>query len=247
MDYELGGNAALTIASSSGLGKASATALAREGVDLVVNGRDPAKLETAVEELRDVSTGEVVGNRGDITDPQDVTDLVETTVEEFGRLDHLVTSAGGPPRRRFAETTDEDWYDSYDLLVMSVVRVVRESLPHLREDGGTVVSITSRRTKEATPSNVLSSSVRMCIPGLMKALSRDFAPDVRANTVRPGPFKTPRNEPETWDSKREPIPLDRVGEPREFGDVVAFLCSERSSYLTGASVPVDGGWSHSTL
>lgn len=247
MDYGLDGNVALTTASSSGLGKASAKALAKEGANVVVNGRDQSKLDAAVEEIREVGTGRVIGKRGDITDPQDIVAIVEATVEEFGRLDHLVTSTGGPPRRRFVETTDEDWYASYDLLVMSVVRVIRESLPHLQTDGGTIVNVTSRRTKEATPSNVLSSSVRMCVPGLMKALSRDLAPDIRVNTVRPGPFKTPRNDPDTWEDKRNPIPLDRVGEPREFGDVVAFLCSNRSSYLTGASIPVDGGATHSTL
>lgn len=247
MDLGLAGNAALVTASSSGLGKASATALAREGADVLVNGRDPAKLDAAVAEIDEVATGDVVGKRGDITDPDDIADLVAAAVDEFGRLDHLVTSAGGPPRRRFDEATDEDWYGSYDLLVMSVVRVVREALPHLRQDGGTIVSITSRRTKEPSPSNVLSSAVRTCVPGLVKTLSRELAPEVRANTVRPGPFKTPRNDPETWERKREPIPLDRVGEPPEFGDVVAFLSSERSSYLTGASVPVDGGASRSSL
>lgn len=247
MDLELEGNVALTIASSSGLGKASAKSLAKEGADVVVNGRDEAKLDDAVEEIRNVASGHVFGKQGDITDPADITDLVETTVAEFEGIDHVVTSAGGPPRLRFEETDDDDWYGSYDLLVMSVVRVIHEALPHLREDGGTVVSITSRRTKEATPSNVLTSSVRMCIPGLMKALSRDLAPEVRLNTVRPGSHKTPRNPAETWESKREGVPLDRLGEPHEFGDGVAFLCSSRSSYLTGASIPVDGGSSHATL
>jgi NAD(P)-dependent dehydrogenase (short-subunit alcohol dehydrogenase family) len=247
MDYGIAGNAALTIASSKGLGKASATSLAKEGVDVVINGRDEEALAAAVEEIREVATGEVVGKQGDITDPADVAALVETTVSEFGRMDHLVTSTGGPPRRGFEETDDDDWYGAYDLLVMSVVRTVRASLPYLREDGGTIVCITSRRTKEASPTNVLSSSVRMCVPGLMKVLSHELAPEIRINTVRPGSYKTPRNPPETWDEKAKASPLGRVGEPSELGDAVAFLSSDRSSYLTGASIPVDGGASHSTL
>lgn len=247
MDLELAGNAALTIASSSGLGKASATALAREGANVVVNGRDPEKLEAAVEEIREVATGDVVGTRGDITDPNDIAALVETTVSEFGGMDHLVTSTGGPPRRRFEEASDDDWYQAYDLLGMSVVRSIRDSIPHLREGKGTVVCITSRRTKEATHNNILSSAVRMTVPGIMKALSRDLAPDIRINTARPGSYKTPRNADADWENKRKPIPLGRGGEPMEFGDVVAFLCSGRSSYLTGASIPIDGGVSHATM
>jgi len=247
MDFGLADNAALTIASSSGLGKASAKRLAEEGANVVVNGRDQETLDEAVAEIREVASGRVVGQQGDITDPDDITALVDTTVEEFGGIDHVVTSAGGPPSLRFEETDDDDWYESYDLLVMSVVRVIREALPSLRDGGGTVVSITSRRTKEATPSNVLTSSVRMCVPGLMKALSRDLGPEVRLNTVRPGSHKTPRNPADTWESKREGVPLERLGDPGEFGDVVAFLSSSRSSYLTGASIPVDGGSSSSTL
>ncbi|UWG46341.1 Short-chain alcohol dehydrogenase [Halanaeroarchaeum sp. HSR-CO] len=247
MDYGLEGNAGLVLASSRGLGKASATALANEGVNVVVNGRDEDTLATTVAELRETARGDVVGVTGDITDLAAIETLVETTVAEFGGIDHLVTSAGGPPRQGFESVTDEEWYAAYDLLVMSVVRSIRASLPHLRESSGTIVNITSRRTKEATPSNVLSSSVRMAIPGLMKALSRDLAPEIRINTVRPGPFKTSRNDPESWERKRQPVPLDRVGEPGEFGDVVAFLCSERSSFVTGASIPVDGGASHATL
>lgn len=245
MDFELEGTTALTIASSSGLGKASATALAREGANVVVNGRDQSKLDSAVEEIQSVATGEVIGKRGSITNPGDIAEIVDATVDEFGQLDHLVTSAGGPPRRRFAETADDEWYEAYDLLVMSVVRTIRESLPYLEDGGGSIVNVTSRVTKEPRPSNILSSSVRSCVPGLMKALSRELAPDVRINTVRPGPYKTPRNDPETWEDKRKAIPLNRLGESREFGEVVAFLCSERSSYLTGASIPVDGGASHS--
>jgi molybdenum cofactor synthesis domain-containing protein len=114
-------------------------------------------------------------------------------------------------------------------------------------DGGTIVCITSRRTKEASPANILSSAVRMCIPGIMKALSRDLAPAVRVNELRPGPFTTPRNDPSTWDRKRQSIPLDRLGDPLEFGQVVAFLSSPRSGFLTGASIPVDGGSTHATL
>lgn len=120
----------------------------------------------------------------------DIIRLVERTVEEFGGMDHLVTSAGGPPSGPFLETTDEDWYDAFDLLVMSVSRLVRESVEHLQaDDGGTIVNITSRRVKEAISSLVLSNSVRMGVIGLEKTLSRELAPEVRANAILPVPMK----------------------------------------------------------
>lgn len=248
MDFDVDGNVALGTASSSGLGKASMRCLAEHGADVVLNGRDPEKLETAVESLRETASGSVVGIQADLTNPGAVEDLVADVIDEFGGLDHLVTSSGGPPRRSFGGATDDDWYDAYDLLVMSAVRTIRAARPHLEaDDGGTIVCITSRRTKEASPTNILSSAVRMGIPGIVKALSRDLAPAVRVNEVRPGPFKTPRNDPETWEEKRQGIPLDRLGDPVEFGQVVAFLSADSSSYLTGASVPVDGGWTHATL
>ncbi|AUV82873.1 oxidoreductase [Salinigranum rubrum] len=261
MDLEIEGNAALVTASSSGLGKASAKALAREGVNVVVNGRDDERLSAAAAEIRDVASGEVVAQSGDITDPEDVSALVETTVEAFGGLDHLVTSAGGPPPGSFLDTDDEDWYDAYELLVMSVVRLAREAAPHLREDGGTIVTITSRSVKEALDDLVLSNSVRMSVIGLEKTLSKEFAPEVRANAVLPGAHETARIrelvearvERGEADSYEEGVaawannPLERVGDPMELGDTVAFLSSPRSGFITGAAVPIDGGSSGSNL
>ncbi|MFB6102229.1 MAG: SDR family oxidoreductase [Haloplanus sp.] len=257
MDLGLDGDAALVSASSSGLGKASAAALAAEGANVVINGRDPDRLDAALADVRDAATGEVVAVQGDLTDPDDVTNLVNRTVDEFGGLDHLVTSAGGPPSGPFLDTDDEDWYDAFDLLVMSVVRLVREAAPHLRAgDGGTIVNIASGSVKEAIDGLVLSNSVRMSVIGLEKTLSEELAPDVRANAVLPGTHETPRIEelveqgvergdyPDYETGVEERVagnPLERIGQPEEFGDVVAFLSSDRASYVNGAAVPVDGG------
>ena len=256
MDLNIEGNAALVTASSSGLGKASAKALAREGVDVVINGRDEERLDEAKSEIEEVATGEVVAQPGDLTDEDDVATLVETTVDEFGRLDHLVTSEGGPPSGPFLDIEDEDWYEAYDLLVMSVVRLAREAAPHLREDGGgTIVTITSRSVKEAIDSLVLSNSVRMGVIGLEKTLSKEFAPEVRANAVLPGPHETARIrnlvdqavERGDYDSYEEGIddwaanPLERIGDPMELGNTVAFLSSPLSGYVNGTAIPIDGG------
>ena len=262
MDYQIGGNTALVTASSSGLGKASAQALASEGADVVVNGRNENRLDEATEDLRAIAEGEILAVRGDLTDSDDIKRLVDRTVEEFGGIDHLVTNAGGPPSGSFLETDDEDWYDAFDLLVMSVVRLVRQAAPHLREDGGTIVTITSRSVKEAIPSLVLSNSVRMSVVGLEKTLSKELAPEVRSNAVLPAPHETARQQEliqaavdrgehdsyeEGLSAKGDGNPLGRIGDPMELGDVVAFLSSERSSFLNGVAVPVDGGQGASNL
>jgi 3-oxoacyl-[acyl-carrier protein] reductase len=262
MDLDIEGNVALVTASSSGLGKASATALAREGANVAINGRDGDRLAEAAEEIREVASGEVVTCAGDLTERDDVEALVAATVDEFGRLDHLVTSAGGPPRRHFPETTDDDWYHAYDLLVTSVVRAVRTAAPHLRDGGGTIVNITSCVVKEATPTNVLSSSVRMAVIGLEKTLSTELAPEVRANAVLPGSHRTPRitdgleeaidrdeydSMDDALDARAEGIPVGRIGDPMELGDTVAFLSSPRSGFINGQAITLDGGSGASNL
>ncbi|MFB6300549.1 MAG: SDR family oxidoreductase [Halobacteriales archaeon] len=265
MDLDIEGNAALITASSSGLGKAAATALAREGVDVVVNGRDADRLAEAVTDIETAAADgvSIVGQPGDLTDRGDIEALVDRTIEEFGRLDHLVTSAGGPSRMRPLEPDDEDWYYAFDMLVMGVVRAVREAVPHLRDDGGgTVVSITSRVTKEATPSNVLSSAVRMAVIGYEKTLSKELAPDIRANAVLPGAHETPRltdgwekaierGDYESFEEARAArstgIPVDRPGDPMELGDMVAYLSSPRAGFINGQAIVIDGGSGSATF
>lgn len=263
MDLDIEGNAGLVTASSSGLGKAAAKALAREGVNVVVNGRETDRLEAAVREIKTVATGDVIGQAADITEKEAVEELVQGTVDEFGSIDHLVTSAGGPPPFRPLEANDEEWYAAFDLLVMSVVRTVREAAPHLRADGGgTIVNITSRTVKEASPGNVLSSAVRMGVIGFEKTLSKDLAPAVRANAVLPGGHETPRiteiiedavergnvkNYEAGLDKRTEIIPVNRLGDPMELGNLVAYLSSPRSGYINGQAVMIDGGSGASTL
>lgn len=262
MDLDIGGNAALVTASSSGLGKASATALAREGVDVVVNGRDADRLEAAAAEIEGTATGSVVAHRGDITDRDDVEAMVDRVVDEFGRFDHLVTSAGGPPPLTFLESEEADWDAAYELLLKSVVRLTHRAAPHLKADGGgSIVNITSRSTKEAMPTNVLSSAVRTGVVSLEKVLSRELAPEVRVNAVLPGAHETPRiaeifeaaverGDYDSYEAARDDrartIPLRRLGDPVEFGNVVAFLSSPRAGDLTGQAIMIDGGQSSST-
>ncbi len=264
MDLDIEGNVALTTASNSGLGFAAARALVREGVNVVINGRDTDKLAAAKADLEAEAVGDadVVAVEGDITVEEDIDALVETTLDEFGRLDHLVTSAGGPPSGAFLDTDDEDWEHAYELLVMSVVRLARKCAEPLQAgDGGTIVTITSRSVKEAIDGLVLSNSVRMSVIGLEKTLSKELAPDVRANAVLPGPHETSRitdlveqaMERGEYDSYEEGLddwagnPLGRVGDPMELGNTVAFLSSPKAGFITGQSIVIDGGAGNANL
>lgn len=263
MNLGIKGDSALILASSSGLGKASAEALIKEEVNVIINGRNKDRLEKSLKELHGLGKGKVVGQVGDITKRSDISKLVDRTVEEFGGLDHLVTCAGGPPSKTFMETTEEQWYHSFDLLVMSVVRAVKESIPYLKEsNNGTIVNITSLSVKEAIESLVLSNSVRMAVIGLMKTLSKELGPDIRVNAILPGPHETNRiknlieegMERGDFESYQEgleywskDIPLNRIGKPHELGEMVTYLCSKKCSYINGTAIPIDGGASRSNL
>ena len=263
MDLEIRGNTAIVTASTSGLGRAAAAAFVREGANVVINGRDEERLADAVEAIGDEGDGSVVGVQGDITDARTPDRLVRTAIDEFGTVDHLVTSAGGPPSGTVLDLPEEEWHDTFELLVMSVVRLIRVAADPLRSDGGgTVVHITSRAVKEAVTTNPLSSSVRMAVIGLEKTLSRELAPDVRVNAVLPGAHETPRirelaeqaverGEYESIEDelaeRSESIPVGRLGDPRELGDTVVYLSSPRAGFINGTTVTIDGGQSRSTL
>jgi NAD(P)-dependent dehydrogenase (short-subunit alcohol dehydrogenase family) len=256
MELGLDGNAALVTAGSSGLGLASAEALAAEGAHVAVCGTTPAHIDAARATLEATGDGDVLAVKADITDRDAVEGFVAETVDVFGGLDHVVTSAGGPPSGRFLDIDDSDWYDAYDLLVMSVVWTTRAAYPHLAEAEGSVVNITSGSVKEVIDGLVLSNAVRRGVIGLMKTQSHEWAPEVRVNAVLPGAHATSRitdlveqgverGEYESLeaglDDWGEDVPLERVGDPDELGATVAWLCSEAASYVTGTAVPVDGG------
>jgi NAD(P)-dependent dehydrogenase (short-subunit alcohol dehydrogenase family) len=256
MDLGLDGDAALVTAGSSGLGLASAEALARAGCHVAVCGTTPEHVDSARETLEATGDGEVLAREADITEKDAVEAFVDATVEQFGGLDHVVTSAGGPPSGSFMEMDDDDWYDAYDLLVMSAVWTTRAAYPHLADGGGTITNITSRSVKEVIDDLVLSNSVRRAVIGLMKTQSREFAPDVRVNAVLPGAHETSRisdlveqaverGDFETYEAGlaawSEGNPMERVGDPHELGETVAWLASDAASYVNGVALPIDGG------
>lgn len=257
MDLGLKDRVALVAASSQGLGKAVAVALAREGVKLSLFARRAEAIEAAAAEIRKAAGVDVLARAADVTNCDAVRRLVAKTMERFGRIDICVTNAGGPPSKSFAETTPEDWTAAVELNLMSVVSLAREVLPGMQKQRwGRLITITSVAVKQPIDGLILSNSVRSAVSGLVKTLANEYGKhNVTVNNVCPGYTRTERltglaarvaeNEgaaredvEQRWTSQ---VPLGRLGEPEEFANVVAFLASERASYITGASIAVDGG------
>ncbi len=257
MDLGLDDRSVLVTAGTSGLGLGAARACAREGADVTVCSRTRENRERAADMLSDLGDGTVTTVAADITDRSDIERAVETAVAETGGLDHVVTSAGGVPPGTIAELGDDDWADAVDLLLMSLVWTLNASQPHLRDStGGSLVAITSTSVREPIAGLALSNVVRRSVIGLIKTAARELAPEVRANAVLPGPFDTPRiqnlieadladEEYETREAAQaawtSDVPLGRLGDPIELGDTIAYLLSDRASFVTGTAIPVDGG------
>jgi 3-oxoacyl-[acyl-carrier protein] reductase len=189
-----------------------------------------------------------------VTNAADLERLVSKTVEAFGGIDIVVWNSGGPPAGKASEVSDEALESAFELLLQPAVRLVRLALPHLRaSEAGRIVFITSATVKEPTPHLALSNAMRPGLTGWAKTLARELGPErITVNCVAPGRIDTPRMTELYGDSgppadELAQIPLGRMGSPREFGDVVCFLSSERASYVTGTTVLVDGGISRSLL
>jgi 3-oxoacyl-[acyl-carrier protein] reductase len=258
MDYRLDGKVALVNGGSRGIGRGIAEALAAEGANLVICSRDKTAITATAQAIASAHGTEVVPVAADVADAGTAEELVAAAAERFGRLDILVNNGGGPPRGTFADFSDADWQHAFDLLLLNVVRMVRAALPHLRASGGgRIVNVASSAVKEPIRGLILSNSLRAGVAGLAKSLADELAPDqITVNTVLPGLILTDRVRSSFIEPAREAgmavddlaraeiarkIPLGRVGEPADMGNLVAFLCSEAAAYLTGLTLAVDGG------
>jgi 3-oxoacyl-[acyl-carrier protein] reductase len=257
MNLGLTGKRALVLASSSGLGFASAKALASEGAKLALCSREGAKANDAAKKIKEVINAEVFAYEADVSQDASLKNLFEKTTADLGGLEILICNAGGPPPGGFSALDENKWDLAYQLTLQSVVRSVRYALPHFKTSGGgSILVIGSSSMKQPIPNLLLSNVFRPAIQGLCKTLAAEFAGDnIRVNCLSPGRVATERiaqldealakkqniSLEEVQQRSLEAIPMGRLGDPEEFGKVAAFLCSEAASYMTGSTLYVDGG------
>ncbi len=261
MDLGLKGRVAMVSAASKGLGKACALALAQEGCRLSICSRNADSLEKARAEIAEA--GEVLSVVADVSSTDDLENWFRQTSEKFGQVDILVTNTGGPPVSRFMQLTDQQWLAGVESTLMNVVRLSRLVVPGMQQRRwGRIIHLTSLAAKQPVDELTISSTLRAGLSGLTKTMANQLGPDnITVNAVLMGQILTDRqyaiadvrvkehgiSYEDYFKQLAGEIPLRRLGEPREVGEVVAFLASERASYLTGVSLQIDGGIIRGTM
>jgi 3-oxoacyl-[acyl-carrier protein] reductase len=263
MDFGLQGKTAMVAAASRGLGYAVARQLALEGANLSIVSRDPAAIEDAAQRIRGESDSQVLSMTLDVRSAEGIEQWRDATVERFGGVDALFTNSGGPPPGAFLNFGDDAWQDGFELLVLSVVRMTRAVIPIMRAGGGgAILMSTSSSVKEPIQGLTLSTVLRASVSALAKTLAQELARDgIRVNQLIPGSIATDRiiqlasqraahlgiSLEEQRRQAEAGIPMGRYGEPDEYGRAGAFLLSDAASYITGATLQVDGGVIHSIV
>jgi 3-oxoacyl-[acyl-carrier protein] reductase len=263
MDLGIKGKIALVAAASKGLGRAVAEELAAEGASLVLCARGEEALQATCAAIEAAYGVPVLGIAADLATPAGVAKVTEAALAHFGRVDILVTNAGGPPAGTFEQHSAEAWDAATKLLLTSVVELTRAVLPSMKAHGwGRILNITSIAVKQPVAGLMLSNSLRAAVTGFARTLATEVAAaGITVNNILPGYTRTDRVEhlalatatkenistaeaTARWTAE---IPMRRLGEPAEFAALAAFLCSARASYITGTSTAVDGGWIKSLL
>lgn len=254
MDLGLRGRAAFVAASSKGMGLAIARLFAAEGADVGMCARDADALHAAAASVEQHGT-RVVAYPADLSVGSQAVSVVERAAADLGRLDMLVVNAGGPPLGTFETLDDDTWQASFELTFMSAVRMIRTAIPHLRRsDAASIVFVSSYSVRQPIAGLTSSNAIRLGVSGLAKTLTFELAPQIRVNTCLPGSIATDRavslaasrgggarTAEEVMAESSKSIPLQRYGSPDEFARVAVFLSSPAAAYVTGTTVPVDGG------
>lgn len=257
MDLGLNNKIALVTAASQGLGKATALSIANEGATVIICSRDKEKISKSARDIKEQTGSEIYFFQTDLSNKEDINKMVEDIIKKHGRVDILINNTGGPKAGFFDEISDDDWVSTFESTFLSAVRLTRAVLPSMkRNKWGRIINISSVSAKQPIDNLMLSNGVRMSVHGWAKTLSNQIASDnILINNVCPGFTKTERveglvsmqakeldvTEEQVVDTISNNIPAKRVGKPEELADLVTFLASEKSSYITGQSIAVDGG------
>lgn len=257
MDLKLKNKISLVCAASEGLGKAAALELAKEGSTIAISSRNKEKLELAKNEISSETGSEVKIYEADLTSEDQIINLYKQVQTDLGEVEILVNNIGGPPPGSFESLSDQDWQDALNLTMLSAIRMSRTVLPQMKVNGwGRIINISSVSVKTPVNSLFLSNSIRLGVLGWAKALSDEVAEHgITVNSVCPGMTRTNRISDinskiseksgmpmeEVEKNSSQSIPMRRIGEPEELAALIAFLASERASYITGTAIQVDGG------
>jgi len=263
MDLELKGKVAIIGGASKGLGRACAEVLAEEGVRITICSRTKDDLEKAAAEIRDTYGAEVLVFAGDLDRNDVIQDLVATTVSHFGQLDIMVNNSGGPPLARSSNATEEQWETAVQRSLFFFARMCREAIPHLKKQGtGRIVNILASTVYQPIPNLALSGATRLGVVAFAKSLADEVGRDgILVNNVCPGSILTERMLSNVTSRAKElnisveeglaqragETAVGRIGEPKELANLVAFLASGKSSYVTGTTILVDGGLVRSVI
>ncbi|GAB4168299.1 MAG: SDR family oxidoreductase [Calditrichia bacterium] len=258
MDLKLNGKVAIILASSSGFGLETAKSLATEGADVVICSRNKSRLEQVQKLIENISGKPVLALPCDVSNKNSLDSFFEEVKKTKKRIDILVTNAGGPPAKFFEEVSDEEWYQAFDLNLMSVIRSIHHVLPFMKkQQWGRIVNITSVTVKLPKEELVLSNVIRAGVINLARTLATQYGKhNILINNVAPGYHSTPaldrvidKNAQNKGVSREDIIkifsqnvPLDRLGKPEEMAALITFLCSEKASYITGQTIIHDGGF-----
>lgn len=261
MDLGLAGKTALVTGASMGIGKAVALALASEGADVAIAARQNDTLASAVEHIREKTQARVIGIAADCSKASDVDDLVTSTIRELGRIDILVNCIGMARAGDFLKLSDQEWEDSIASKLMGQIRCCRAVLPQMQSRGwGRIVNVAGTQWKRPMPTSMPAGVTNAGLVNFTKALAEEAGPsNILVNIVSPGPIDTRRIEyladqraasrgMRVEDVRKEfvrDVTLGRLGQPEEIAQVVAFLVSERCTFITGAVIDVDGGYNKS--
>ena len=257
MDLGLTGRVAVVGGGSKGLGRACADSLAQEGAKLAICSRNAQELEQAAAEIRAATGAEVLPVPGDLSRLDDIQRLIQSAVDHYGRLDIAVANSGGPPSGRAADTDEETWSRSIDMALSFFIRMGREATPHMKhQKWGRVVNILASTVYQPIDNLATSGVTRMGAVAYAKSLADEVGRDnILVNNVAPGFLMTERMR-HIFETRSEEtgqdiesvleagasrIPVGRFGRPEELGDFVAFLCSDKNTYVTGTTILVDGG------
>lgn len=258
MDLGINEKVVLVMASSKGLGKATALEFAKEGAIVIISSRNQQTLDETAAEIKETSGNRrVFSHVCDISKEDDIQKLVKSVADQFGRIDVLINNTGGPKAGGFDAVEDADWYKAFDQNLLSYIRTSRAVLPFMKEQQfGRIINISSSSVKEVIDGLILSNTFRAGMVGFSKTLAREVAKDnILVNTVGPGRFSTDRVAEldgiaadkqgvpieQIIEKSKTNIPAGRYGDPEEFAKVIVFLASAANTYLTGQSLVIEGG------